>query len=145
MIDPIVRTYDPKLIICNFGPIPFSGFQEGTFISAERSGDIFEKSKGADGGIDRINKNAYDFRITVTLKQTSITNDALSGVMLADMLSNAGKFFFRIQDLNGTMLFFAPQAWIAASPTLEYSDSLSGREWAFDTGPAELFIGGNIL
>jgi len=144
-MDAIVRTYDPKLIIANFGSVPFTGYQEGTFISAERSGDIFEKSKGADGGIDRINKNAFDFRITVTLKQSSITNDILSGIMTADMLSNAGKFFFRIQDLNGTMLFYAPQAWIAASPNLEYSDSLSGREWVFDTGVAELFIGGNIL
>lgn len=145
MLDPIVRTYDPKLIVVSFGPIPFSGFHEGTFLSLERSGDIFEKSKGADGGVDRINKNSYDFRITVTLKQTSITNDALSGVMTADMLSNAGKFFFRIQDLNGTSLFFAPQAWIALSPNSEFSDSLSGREWVFDTGPAEYFIGGNIL
>ena len=144
-LDPVVRTYDPKLVIVTFGAIPIFGFMSGTFISITRSGDVFEKDKGADGTIDRVNKNANDFRIALTIKQTSLTNDALSVVLLADQTSNTGKYPFTIKDLNGTALFFAPQSWIAKDPDDEYSDSLVGREWLFDTGVAEKFTGGNIL
>lgn len=145
MLDPIMRTYDPKLIVITFGAIIFTGFAEGTFVQVTRSGDIFEKQKGADGSIDRINKNAFDFRVTATLKQTSLTNDLLSAAMTADMLTNLGALPFLIKDLKGTTLFFAPQAWIAKDPDDEYGDSLGSREWQFDTGVAEKFTGGSIL
>ena len=138
-----VRSYDPKQVFVTFGVLPLSGFAEGTFISIERSGDLFEKSRGADGSIDRVNKNAFDFSVTLTLKQTSPSNDGLSAVVVADQLTNAGVFPLTVKDLNGTTLFVAPQAWIAADPTTELADTLSSREWRFDTGPAERFTGGN--
>ena len=145
MIDPVVRTYDPKLVIVTFGAIPITGFAEGTFVSIAGNGDRFEKSKGADGTVDRVNKNANDYAVTITIKQTSLTNDLLSAVLNADLLSNTGKFPLTIKDLNGTALFFAPQAWIAKDPDDEYSDTLSSREWRIDTGPGTKFTGGNIL
>lgn len=140
-----VRTYDPKLIIVTFGVTPIFGFAEGTFLSVERNGDGFEKSKGADGTVDRINKNAFDGMITLTIKQTSLTNDALSAIFNADQLSNAGVFPMLVKDLNGLTLVSAPQAWIKKDPNMEYSDSLGTREWAFDTGPFAVLQGGNIL
>ena len=143
--DPIVRSYDPKLIIVTFGPIIFSGYAEGTFLTITRSGDVFEKSKGADGSIDRVNKNANDFSVACTIKQTSPVNDLLSAVLTGDILANTGKLPFTVKDLNGTTLFFAGQAWIGKDPDPEFSDALTGREWRIDTGIAELFQGGNIL
>jgi len=143
--DPIVRTYDPKLIIMTFGPVIFTGYAEGTFVAITGNGDKFEKSRGADGTVDRINKNAFDYSVAVTVKQTSLTNDALSAILIADMVANAGKHPLLIKDLNGTELFSAAQAWIAKDPDDEYSDSLSSREWRFDTGIASKFTGGNIL
>ena len=145
MLDPIMRTYDPKLIVITFGAIIFTGFAEGTFVQVVRNGDKFEKSKGADGSIDRINKNAFDFRVTATLKQTSLTNDLLSAVALTDAVSNLGVLPLAIKDLKGSTLFFAPQAWIAKDPEDEYSDSLGSRAWEFDTGVATKFTGGNII
>ena len=145
MLDPIVRTYDPKFIVITFGAIIFTGFAEGTFVQVVRNGDKFEKSKGADGSIDRVNKNAFDFRVTATLKQTSLTNDLLSVVSESDALTNLGMLPLTIKDLKGTTLFFAPQAWVAKDPEDEYSDSLSPRTWEFDTGVATKFTGGNII
>lgn len=143
--DPIVRTYDPKLIIITFGPVIVSGYAEGTFLSIARNGDVFEKSKGADGSVDRINRNANDYSATLTLKQTSLTNDAFSLILKQDQLTNTGKYPLTVKDLNGTTLFFAPQAWIGKDPDPEYSDSLSAREWRLDTGNAQFTQGGNIL
>jgi hypothetical protein len=143
--DPIVRTYDPKLVIATFGGIIFTGYAEGSFIQVAGNGDKFEKSRGADGTVDRINKNAFDYSITITLKQTSLTNDAMSAVLNADLISNAGKFPFTLKDLNGTTLLSAAQAWIRKDPDDEYSDSLGTRQWILDTGIAAKVTGGNIL
>lgn len=143
--DLIVRTYDPKLIIVTFGTVPIVGFASGTFLTITGNGDKFEKDRGADGTVDRINKNAYDYSVALTLKQTSLTNDALSAINIADMLSNAGKLPLTIKDLNGNELFFAAQAWIAKDPDDAYGDSLDTREWRIDTGIAAKFTGGNVL
>lgn len=143
MADTNVRTYDPKKVLITFGPVIVSGYAEGTFVSIEINGDLFEKSRGADGNVDRVNKNAYDAMMTLTLKQTSLTNDALSAIAIIDRETNTGKYPLTVKDLNGTTLFFAPQAWIAKIPTVENSDAISNREWRLDTGIAELFPGGN--
>lgn len=145
MVDPIVRTYDPKLIVVTFGTIIFTGFASGTFLTITGNGDKFEKDRGADGTVDRINKNASDYSVAVTLKQTSLTNDALSTLMNTDILTNAGKLPMTVKDLNGTELFFAAQAWIAKDPDDAYGDALDSREWRIDTGIAAKFTGGNIL
>ncbi len=143
--DLVVRTYDPKLIIINFGEVIFTSFADGTFVTVTRNGNLFDKRKGADGSVDRINRNASDFEVAITLMQTSITNDLLSALALIDRTTNAGKRPLIIKDLNGTTLFFASQAWIQADPNDEEGDSLGTREWMFATGYAEKFTGGNLL
>ena len=138
-----VRTYDPKSVKIIFGAPPLSGFAEGAFVKITRNGNAFEKSKGADGTVDRVNKNANDFSVAVTLKQTSPVNAILSGLLVADILSNAGILPLTIKDLSGTTLFHVPEAWISKDPDSEFSDSLSNREWTFETGPGAFLCGGN--
>lgn len=143
MPDLTVRTYDPKKIIITFGVLTISGFPEGTFVQINPNGNAFEKSRGADGTVDRINKNAFDYQVNITLKQTALANELLSGLLAADQISNAGVLDLTIKDLNGTTLFLAPQAWIAKAPDTEFSDALSNREWMFETGPGAFLIGSN--
>jgi len=142
-MDLTVRTYDPKLVIITFGTIIMTGFAEGTFVAIERSGDAFEKQKGADGSIDRVNKNAFDFGVTITLKQTSPVNALLSAVLASDQLLNAGLLPLTVTDTLGVSLFTAAQAWIRKDPNTEFSDGLGSREWTFDTGAGLLVAGGN--
>ncbi len=142
--DPEVRSYDPKEIIMTWGVDIVTGFAEGTFVTIARNGDLFEKSRGADGTVDRVNKNAQDFSVTITIKQTSISNDVFSAQMEADLLLNTGMLPLTVKDLNGTTLFFAAQAWVAKDPDDAYSDSLENREWRLDTGPAAKFTGGSL-
>lgn len=143
--DPTVRTYDPKLVVVTFGAVIVTGYADGTFISIAQNGDSFEKVRGADGGVDRVNKNASDYSVTITLKRTSLTNDALSAISIADKISNTGKYPLTVKDLNGTSLFFAAQAWIAKEPDPEESNTMPTRAWRLDTGIASNVIGGNIL
>lgn len=141
--DLAVRTFDPKKCIITFGTVTLLGFAEGTFVTITPSGPSFEKAKGADGSIDRVNKNADDYTIATVLKRTSPTNASLSALLIADKLSNTGKLPFTVKDIGGTSLFFAPIAWIQGFPTAADSDSIETREWMFDTGIASNVIGGN--
>jgi hypothetical protein len=143
-IDRRVRTYDPKKVLVTFGTISFEGYADGTFISMAQNGDNFEKVRGADGTVDRVNKNATDYAITVTLKQSSVTNDLLSVIAYADKETNAGVLPFVIADKGGTTLFFAESAWIGKEPDSEFSSDLSNREWRIDTGSAKKFDGGSL-
>ncbi len=142
--DSIARTYDPKKVIVTFGGVTFFGYADGAFIHITQNGDSFEKVKGADGSVDRVNKNARDYSIKITLKKTSPTNDALSLIAISDKINNDGKMPLGIVDLNGTSLFFAPECWIKKMPDAEESSNMPHREWDFDTGIADNFIGGEL-
>lgn len=139
----LVRTFDPKKVIITFGITVLTGYAEGTFVKISRSGDAFEKRKGSDGSVDRINKNAFDFKVSVTLMQTAPVNALLSALLAADQISNVGVLPLVVKDLNGVTLFTAAQAWIAKDPDTEFGDSLGNREWTFDTGAAAKLDGGN--
>lgn len=143
MPDLTVRSYDPKQVVVTCGPTVLTGYAEGTFIKISRNGNAFEKSRGADGGVDRVNKNALDYTVALTLKQTSPINAILAGLLLADQISNSGTLPLVVKDLGGATLFTAAQAWIAKDPDQEFSDSLTTREWTFETGVAANLIGGN--
>lgn len=143
MADINVRTYDPAKIMVVFGTIIFTGFAEGTMLTIIPNGEGFEKSKGADGGIDRTNKNVNDYSIPISLKRSSPTNQALSLVYTADKLSNTGKFPLTIKDLQGISLFFAAQAWVTKDPDAEEGDSMPTREWLLHTGIAANLTAGN--
>jgi hypothetical protein len=144
MADSNVRTYDPKQVIITFGPVLVTGYAAGSFVRiAPSSGPAFEKVRGADGGIDRTNKNSNDYIVTITVKKTSPTNDAFSRILAGDKLSNTGKLPLIVKDLNGTTLHTAPQAWITDDPEADHDDAMPNREWVIETGIAVNFIGGN--
>jgi hypothetical protein len=146
-MDKTVRTYDPSEVKIVVGTFVLSGYADGTFVKITRSGDAFEKKKGADGTVDRINKNAYDFEVEITIKQTSPYNAILSGLLAADQLSNNGVFPLTITDLSGATTgpsaFFAPQAWIMKDPEVDYGDALKNHTWKFATGAGANYIAGN--
>lgn len=143
MADLVVKTYDPKLVIAVLGVVQISGFMPGTFISIERNGELFTKVRGADGNVDRVNKSAHDFKVTFTLKQVSPVNAILSGLAMADAVSNTGILPLIIRDAGGTSLFVAASAWIAADPSGEFSDEMSARTWVIETGIGSHLVGGN--
>lgn len=144
-LDNTRRTLDPKQIIIAFGAIPITGFPDGDFISIVPDGPSFEVVKGADGSVDRANKNPI-YTVTITIKQTSISNDLLSAHNALDVATNIGAVPLTVKDLNGTSLFFAPQAWIEKVPDAATGNTINTREWIFRTGADSVnFIGGNFV
>ena len=138
-----VKTYDPKSVKVTFGGFAISGFAEGTMIQIAGNGPKFEKGRGGDGDVNRIKKNSTDHTITLTLDRTSLSNNVLSTLLLADLNTNTGIVPISIIDLNGSSKFIAAQAWVADDPDSEEADTMPTREWLIDTGKADKFDGGN--
>lgn len=138
-----VATFDPAKVVFAAGLKTLSGFAPGTFITIKRNGNGFEKKRGSDGDVERINKNANDFEVEVKFLQTSSANDILSALYATDTSTNAGVIALTIKDGLGTTVFSAPQAWISKDPDVEFADDTQARTWTFQTGKAALFVGGN--
>jgi len=140
-----VKTFDPQKIIVTFFGFPISGFADGTFVNVTGASDKFNKAMGADGEITRTKTNDYTSEVTISLTQSSLSNDVLSGFVNADRLLNAGKGPLAITDLNGTTLRFWKEAWIKKEPDMGMSKDVETRDWVFDTGQEDQFlIGGNL-
>lgn len=139
----MLKTYDPKQVILVVGGAIINGFADGTFISVERSNDMFSKVSGADGIVSRAKSNDKSGTITVTLAQTSSGNDILAGYAVRDELANAGVVVVSCKDLSGRSTFFAATAWVRKMPTSEYSKEISDREWQMDCADLDIFVGGN--
>lgn len=138
------RTYDPKAITVVIGGFPMGGFADGTFVSVMRSNDAFTKTVGADGDTTRVKSNDKSGELTLTLDQTSLSNDALSTIAIRDELANAGVVTVRIKDLLGASLYVSATGWIRKVPEVEYGKETSTREWVLDLADLETFTGGNF-
>lgn len=140
-----LHTYDPSQVTIIFAGIPVSGFAEGTFVSAERNEDSWALQVGADGEATRAKSNNRSGRVTFTLIQSSITNDALSALHAVDENTPGGDGIgpLLVKDLSGRTIIAAETAWIAKPATVEFGREASEREWIIETDRLEVFAGGN--
>jgi hypothetical protein len=139
-----LKTYDPTLVTISFGAVPLVGFADGTFISASRTEDSFTHKVGADGSGARSKTANKSGLVTVTLLQTSSSNDYLSALNVADELSNAGVLPLLIKDAGGTSLLFAAEAYIVKPPDYENAKEILDRAWQFMCNSLDFFVGGNL-
>jgi len=135
MANPIVTNYDPKKVIVIFGGVPLSGYADGDFVEVSANdGDGFKKQVGADGEVARAQSNDNTHNVTLTLMQSSLSNEYLSGIRNSDKLLGKSILPLEITDINGGSLHSWPQAWIKGDPTWGYGKELKERQWTFDTG-----------
>jgi len=142
MADSSIKTINVKSLQVIWGPEQIHGFADD-IVEIEQPEDDVEVVSGADGEVTHIMKTARHAKITVTLKQTSLSNAVFSAYRIADRETGAGIFPFTVRDASGTTLFFAPAARIIKAPNIKRSKTVQDNQWVFGTGPAETFIGGN--
>lgn len=138
-----VFTYDPKAIIVTIGGIPMSGFSDGTFLQIERAEPTWNTVVGADGLVTRGKTNNFSGTLTLTLKQSSPSNDVLSGFMAVDEATNAGIFPVLVKDLAGNSIYFAGQAWVTQYATSTFDKNITDRQWVLTMAEADIFVGSN--
>ena len=137
-----VKTYDPKGVVATVGGIPISGYADGTFINISRQNDAYSSVAGADGEVSRAKSNDKRGELTLTLLQTSLSNDVLSGIAQLDERSNSGVVPIMVKDISGLTTFFSGSGWIRKVPDSEFGKEISNREWAFELAEMDVFVGG---
>jgi len=138
-----VRTYDPASVSVLVGGAPITGFADGTFVSIERNNDTFQIVSGADGIVSRAKSNDKTGSMSITLAQTSPSNDVLEGIASLDELSSTGVVPVMVKDNSGRSVHFSGNAWVRRVPTAEFGKEISNREWQFDLADYVPFNGGN--
>jgi hypothetical protein len=143
MADKTIRTYNPAKMAIVWNGIVLTGFAEDTFLKLERLGDGFETSEGADGGIDRVNRNSFGYKGSFTLKQTSPSNTLLMEAFMADLNGEVDTIpTLVVKDLSGDTEFSA-QAWIEKDPSKDFGRKMGSREWKIATGIPTVDKGGS--
>lgn len=137
------KTYSPKRVELIVNGTPMKGFADGTFISVERSSDAFSTNVGADGEVSRTHSSDKTGKITLTLQQTSDSNDFLSALSILDEKTLLGQFAVLLKDTNGKTVAASPSAWIDKVANAEFAAEISDREWVISCSELTSFVGGN--
>lgn len=135
-------TYDPSDVVVTFGSI-ISGFADGTFVKISRNEDAMTLTVGADGLGARARNNNKSGTITITLMQTSQSNEILSGLAIDDELTASGVLPVLVKDKNGQTLAMGASGWIKKIPDVEFSKDIATREWVIEVEKLNLFVAGN--
>jgi hypothetical protein len=138
-----VRTFDPKSVIITIGGVPISGYADGTFLEITADTQQWTKVTGADGFTTRVKSNDYGGVMTLTLSQSSPSNDVLSALLNVDKLSSAGVVPILIKDLSGTTIMFSASGWIQQFPDVSFGNEINNRAWVLDLADMDILVGGN--
>jgi hypothetical protein len=138
-----VRTFDPKSVIVTIGGVPMSGYADGTFLEITADTQQFTKVVGADGYTTRVKSNNYGGVMTLTLSQSSPSNDVLSGFLNLDRTVNGGVVPILIKDLSGSTIVFSGTGWIQQFPDVTFGNEINNRAWTLDLTDIDILIGGN--
>lgn len=138
----MAKDYDPKQVTIVVGGHIVEGYADGTFASLERSKDAYALTVGAGGEGARAKSNDKSGELTITLLQSSKSNDVLSGYATADEISNSGQVPAFLKDNNGTTLAEAVTAWVKKKPTLEYGNEITNRVWVISSDNWDILAGG---
>ena len=117
-----MKTYDPKKVMVQFGNRQITGFSQDDIITIQPNGEGVQRYVGADGEVQRAVDPDMTYNVTLTLANTSKSNDYLSG----------------------SLLFFAQEAWVQNMPESGRGRQIDSQEWSIHTGAVEgPIFGGN--
>lgn len=123
------------------------GFAEDSIVGIERNSETFMLYTGADDTNTRIYQANTASRITLSLQQSSSSNDILTTLYQQDAASrgSAGLFSISVVDNSGRSNYFAEEAYIAVVPNSQFANSMQLREWVIEAPRLETYIGGNSI
>lgn len=138
-----VKSYDPAQVKIIIAGIPIDGgFAAGTFINVSRRNPSYNLTVGADGEQVRSKSNDQSATAELTLLQSSLANDALSGLSIQDELSGDGVGAFLLKDLSGRTILESEACWVEKPADTEFAGDISERKWTIAIGRLIPFIGG---
>lgn len=144
-----LKTYSPEFtnVVISTEDINhiITDYAEGGFISLEPVTERFVPVYGAKGEAYRSHNPVRAFDLTLTLSQTSHSNDLLSMLLDLDRESLDGTFTLTFKDSSGTTIFTENSAYIGSEPSQSFSGggSIESREWTIHLPSPNYRVGGN--
>lgn len=124
-----------------------SGFSEDSIVQIERNAETFTMYTGADNTSTRIYNANTSAKLTISLQQTSASNDILSALYRNDAATrnSSGLFTLQVKDNSGRSNFFSDDAYIGVVPNSSFNNSMQTREWVLHAHNLQSDIGGNAV
>lgn len=138
-----MKTYIPKKVSVVYGATVLEGLAEDSFVDAEFMTDAWTDVVSNEGKVTRIGTSDRRGTIKVTLQASSDSNDYLSAMYYADLLSGKGTLPIAVKDNNGTDLVTGAEAWIKKMPKMAKGKDLGKNEWEFHVAEMVQFLGSN--
>lgn len=136
-------TIDPSALHVIFGGHRVSGYMPGTFVSVIYDVDAFTKLIGVDGEGAWFKNANLAALVTLTLMQSSQSNDVLSAALTLDRAAPGGILTpMSVAEVNGTSHFVTEKARVMKLPDSVWADTVQGRAWVIGTTRLNGIVGG---
>lgn len=120
-----------------------TGFAKDTCFSLAMDEDNIKYDSDSNGNIVTFNNYNRAAKVTITLHQSSPSNDVLSRLFLQkDITGINGVFAFQAKDNNGSTLISSPGATVLSVNNVDFGDSVNNRVWTILLSKTTPFIGG---
>jgi hypothetical protein len=136
------RPYNFKKVKFTWGPYTLHGFMTDSSIEVDTDEERVTKEVGADGEVCRVFSNNESGAITFNLQQSSSSNDDLSAAANRDAENEDEVWSAQIEDLNGTTLVYAAEAWLTKIAPSPFAKAHGGRTWKLDCAKLIQWVGG---
>ena len=136
--------YDPAQVIVTYAGYKLEGYGKDTFVEVARNSPTYTTLAGAQGHAVAVKSADRTGYIQVTLLQTSMTNQVLSGLFNTSDLTPGGIAKpITVTDALGTTLCFCGAALIEKPADVRFAASHQERTWKFLCGVLLMNVGGN--
>lgn len=141
----MAKYFDPKQMPIVFGGVQMEGFSESTMAKFEFESESFGDVVGVDGDVSRSKNMDRRAKLTISLMQTSPTNDLMSAMYNAGRLgvNGADVAAVRVEDLNGRLVIAGAEAWIMDTPKPTWGKTAQEYEWVIRIANCDAFFGGS--
>ena len=138
-------TYDPRDSVFVWDDHEAVAFMEGTMVQVEHTNDLSTLHVGAKGFGTLVGSADKSGLFTLTLSQSSPTNDYLSAAVAEFYATDEIRIASALLRKLGTdERCEASLAWVIGPPTVVHANGIEGREWRIACLDLEMFIGGAV-
>jgi hypothetical protein len=138
-----VFTYNSASVSLIVGAKLISGFADDSFVTVEQMNDSWSDMAGTDGFVTRSYNTDKRGTVTITLSQSSPSNDDLMAMLTADELTGAGALPLLLRDASGSTVCSAASSWIVKPAQVEFGRNVTNRQWQIRCAVLSMFVGGN--
>jgi hypothetical protein len=141
---------DPKKYTVSLAGFLISGYAPGTVIEVARDEDDWLDEAGADGEVAVMSNADERGTVTLTLMQSSASNDILSGLAavnkggtIAGLSVGKGSLQVKDQSPTGRMICSSETAWVMKPADVTLGNEIQTRVWKIRCAKLNMFVGGN--